>query len=103
MKIKNHKIETINISNSYIYGLNMAYRFADSVMQENIGPNDKLKSCTIGPIDRMFLLSCIICWDYCNKLHILPCGHMGLCGECLDMMATIAKPCCPLCRKPLLF
>lgn len=40
---------------------------------------------------------CIICCENKGDSLVLPCGHMGLCSECLESWFS-NKKCCPVCR-----
>jgi hypothetical protein len=42
--------------------------------------------------------TCVVCMDAPNDHVILPCGHMCVCGPCVEMLRQAQWPACPLCR-----
>lgn len=49
---------------------------------------------------------CVVCFDALRDTLMLPCGHVLMCGGCMDALlkhaASLASPaCCPFCREPV--
>ena len=41
---------------------------------------------------------CLICCEKLSNCIILPCGHMGICSECMENWFSKKKS-CPICRS----
>ena len=48
---------------------------------------------------KIYHYPCFICYEYYLQLALLPCGHFGLCTDCLTSIRRTTR-CCPVCRFP---
>jgi len=78
----------------------MIHRETSTVFKvEPLSPSDKAKLFDVEVVD-LDARECKICMANASNVVLMPCGHSGLCDQCVHKMLT-DKTCitCPFCRQ----
>eukprot|EP01106_Pelomyxa_sp_JSP_P002263 TRINITY_DN1346_c0_g1_i4.p2 TRINITY_DN1346_c0_g1~~TRINITY_DN1346_c0_g1_i4.p2 ORF type:complete len:147 (-),score=41.49 TRINITY_DN1346_c0_g1_i4:59-499(-) len=70
-------------------GINAEYGGQQGAQQQ--GEQNQQEQEQVTPADTM----CVVCFERAREVVLAPCGHMGLCQPCSELLHE-----CPVCRAP---